>query len=333
MNPKDRIFITGGTGFFGRSLLRYLIDANCDQIDRFKLTLLTRSRQTFLSLYPEFKDIKWINFHEGNILNPKSFPKSQSFTHILHAAADSTFGSRLSPLDRYNQIVNGTRNLLDYAAQNQIPRFLLTSSGAVYGPQPNSMVSIPEDYKGMPDPLNSNNAYGVAKRAAEHLCAIYSDQYNLETVIARCFAFVGPDLPLNVHFAIGNFIRDALWRDEITVSGDGTAVRSYMDQRDLASWLLAILEHGKSGHAYNVGSDESISISELAYLVGDLISPGKFVRILRKSIKDNGRNRYVPNIEKAKQSLDLTLRYTLDQSIQSTAESVLLRNLHKCSLL
>ena len=180
----------------------------------------------------------------------------------------------------------------------------------------------------MPDPLNSNNAYGVAKRAAEHLCAIYSDQYNLETVIARCFAFVGPDLPLEVHFAIGNFIRDALWRDEITVSGDGTAVRSYMDQRDLASWLLAILEHGKSGHAYNLGSDQPITISDLAYLVRDIISPVKFVRILGKSIDDNGRNRYVPNIDKAQQSLDLTLRYTLKQSIQSTSESVLLRNLH-----
>jgi len=131
-----RIFITGGTGFFGRSLLRYLIETNCDQIDRFKLTLLTRSPQSFLNLYPEFKDIKWINFHEGNILDPQSFPKSQSFTHILHAAADSTYGSQLSPLDRYNQILDGTRNLLDYAVQHQIPRFLLTSSGAVYGSQP-----------------------------------------------------------------------------------------------------------------------------------------------------------------------------------------------------
>jgi len=74
-------------------------------------------------------------------------------------------------------------------------------------------------------------------------------------VVARCFAFVGADLPLNVHFAIGNFIRDALTADALTVSGDGTPLRTYLDQSDLAHWLFTMLERGRSGEDYNVSSD------------------------------------------------------------------------------
>ena len=129
-----------------------------------------------------------------------------------------------------------------------IRRFLLTSSGGVYGPQPPDMKYMPESHNGMPDPLNPAHAYSVAKRCAEHLCALYRDQHGLEPVIARCFAFVGRDLPLDVHFAIGNFIRDALYSREIVVSGDGSAIRSYMDQRDLAAWLLG-LDRARTGRA------------------------------------------------------------------------------------
>ena len=315
------ILLTGGTGFFGRAILRFLIDAESKNIAPPYVTLLTRSPRAFIELYPEFGQIDWICFYKGDILDPSSFPPNQNFTHLLHAAADSTNGPQLSPLERYNQIVCGTRNLLDYAIKQHVPRFLLTSSGGVYGSQPSNLEKITETCLNMPDPLFSGNAYSVAKRAAEHLCSLYADQYGLETVIARCFAFVGPDLPLAVHFAIGNFIRDALQEEQITVLGDGTSLRTYMDQRDLAEWLLTMLYRGKACEAYNVGSDEIVNISQLAHRVRDLISPGKSVKILGKSIDGQDRNRYVPNIDKARQTLGLNLRYNLEQGIICTAEA------------
>jgi dTDP-glucose 4,6-dehydratase len=284
--------------------------------------VLTRGPDRFLARHPEFREIPWLMLHHGDILHPETLPQNARFTHLLHAATDSTLGPQLGLLERYSQIVDGTRHMLDYAVANGISRFLLTSSGGVYGPQPQDMEQIPESYNGMPDPLDAQHAYSVAKRGAEHLCALYRDRHAIETVIARCFAFVGRDLPLDVHFAIGNFIQDAMSAPEITVGGDGTPVRSYMDQRDLAHWLITMLMQGQAGQAYNVGSDAAITISELAYLVRDLLAPNKAVRVLGQANSQNFRNRYVPSISKTRSELALELSYTLAESILETAAAV-----------
>lgn len=309
------IFLTGGTGFFGRALLRAWLGAFKAGVTVPSVTVLTRSPTGFVDRYPEFSKLPWLRFHVGDIGKPDTLPKGDSFSHILHAAADSTLGPQLAPLQRFHQIVAGTHNLLEYATACGARRFLLTSSGGVYGPQPPAMERIPEDYQGMPDPLNPANAYSVAKRAAEHLCALYQDAHDIEVVIARCFAFVGQDLPLDAHFAIGNFIRDALHGDSIQVAGDGTPLRTYLDQEDLAHWLLTLLERGQPGAAYNIGSDEVVSIAELAHRVRDLLAPGKPVEIRGQFRDTQGRNRYVPDIRKAREELGLTVRIPLTGAI------------------
>ena len=283
------VLVTGGTGFFGSAILKYLLDTYCETQSGPSVTVLSRSPEAFLAKNPEFKNHTWLKFHTGNLLNPKTYPSKDSFTHILHAAADSTLGYILSPLERYRQIVEGTDNLLQYAVENKIDRFLLVSSGGVYGPQPELMDKIAESFNGMADPLDSENAYSVGKRTAEHLCALYQNQYGIRTVVARCFSFVGAHL---------------------------------------AEWLLVLTARGKAGEAYNVGSDEPITILELAQLVSDLVSRGKVVKTQHK-LYSQQRRRYVPSIEKARFDLGLDLRYSLNQGIISTAKAAMLSNLQE----
>ena len=310
-----KLLVTGGTGFFGRALLRsWLRDEVCG-VSVPEVTIVTRSPNSFVERYPEFSSISWLTLHKSNILDYESLPVDDFFTHILHAATESTVGPSLPALQRYDEIVNGTRNILDYAVKNNVKRVLLTSSGGVYGPQPDRLGKVPESYLGIPDPLDPLSAYSMGKRAAEHLCSLYNDRVGLESVIARCFTFVGEDLPLNVHFAIGNFIHDALYNQQINVAGDGTPVRSYMNQTDLAQWLLCVLDKGIAGHAYNIGSDKGISISELAHLVRDILSPSKSVIFKNTATIFQGRNVYVPDISAAKNDLNLDVTISLRESI------------------
>jgi dTDP-glucose 4,6-dehydratase len=320
VTASPHFLLTGGTGFFGRALLRNWAAAANAGARVPRVTVLSRSPAAFVASHPEFIALPWLDFHAGDMCAAETLPRHGSFSCILHAATDSTLGPRLTPLARYTQIVDGTRNLLQFAVDSGVERFLLTSSGAIYGPQPADVERISEDWPGSPSLLEPANAYGLAKRAAEHLCTLYRDAYGLETVVARCFAFVGRDLPLDVHFAIGNFIRDAIHADAIEVAGDGSPLRTYLDQDDLAQWLGTLLERGRSGQSYNVGSDEVVSIGELAHLVRDIIAPLKPVHIRRLPSGNAGRNRYVPDIQKARDELGLDVRIPLVDAIRRAGE-------------
>ena len=251
----------------------------------------------------------------------RTFPfPSGEFSHVIHAATEASAKLNAeAPLLMFDTIVEGTRRALDFAVTSGAKKFLLTSSGAVYGKQPSELTHIPEDHPGAPDPLDAGAAYGNGKRLAEHLCALYSKQYGLETKIARCFAFVGPHLPLDIHFAIGNFIRDALKGGPIHVNGDGSPYRSYLYAADLAIWLWTILMNGTPGRAYNVGSSTDLTIAQLAATVKTALGSPSDIRIAHPAAPDSPAARYVPNVDRARNELALCESISLADAIRRTA--------------
>lgn len=312
---NQHILVTGGTGFFGLALFRYWQNLG---VLAPKITILSRNPQRFQRAYPELAALAdWI---QGDVMDVASLPMGLQFSHVIHGATDSTLGPLLTPHERFMQVQQGTQNILNLAIKSGKPKFLYISSGGIYGPQPDYLENIPEHYMGRPDPVNPNNAYSMGKRSAEKLCDDYQSQHQLDVVIARCFSFVGPDLPLNVHFAIGNFIWDALYEPQITVISDGTPVRSYMDQRDLARWLNTLLTKAQTGSIYNVGADDGICMRDLAFLVRDLIAPQKTVNIIGQPETSNLRNRYVPSTLKIRTELKLKCNHSLEDAILNTAK-------------
>jgi nucleoside-diphosphate-sugar epimerase len=314
-----RIFITGGTGFFGAWLLESFLFAN-QQLDlKASATVLTRRPDSAQQALPHLMLNPAITLHKGDVRSFE-FPKGE-YSHIIHAATDASAKlNNENPLLMLDTIIEGTRHTLDFAVQCNAKKFLLTSSGAVYGQQPSEMTHIPEDYMGAPDPLDPRSAYGIGKRTAEHLCSLYAKQYGVYSTIARGFAFVGPYFPIDIHFAIGNFIRDAMNSGPIIIKGDGTPCRSYLYAADLAIWLWTILLRGASGRTYNVGSDESISIADLARMVASVINPQTEVSIAKKAQPGSPTERYVPSVDRAIRELELKITVSLPIMLQKTAE-------------
>ncbi|MDK9714174.1 MAG: NAD-dependent epimerase/dehydratase family protein [Sulfuritalea sp.] len=307
------IFITGGTGFFGLWLLESLAWAN----ERLKVgvgaTVLSRDLSTFSRRLPHLAANESIELLAGDVRN-FHFPAGR-FTHVIHAAFDS--GRAIAnPLAAFDTLATGTRRVIEFVATQPLQRMLFISSGAVYGPQPKDMERLAESHPGGPDPLTPASAYAEGKRVGEFLCGLAAAN-GLPVSIARCFAFLGPGLPTDGHFAAGNFLRDACLGNDLVVTGDGSPVRSYLHAADLAIWLWSILLRGKPGRAYNVGGDRTISIGDLAQLIAAQ-SPGRpRVRIIGTGDGDLPE-RYVPDIARAASELGLRPCISLEQGIQRT---------------
>ena len=173
----------------------------------------------------------------------------------------------------------------------------------------------------MPD---SKRDYAYAQRDSEKAIANLG-MSGLNVSIARCFAFIGPWLPLDQHFAIGNFINDGLNFRSINVNARHKVYRSYMYADDLVEWLMTIAEKSStSSPVYNVGSDQSILIDELAQKIGTIFGVNAPLRNHESDYID----RYVPNIDKAKNELNLVNKYYLDDAINLTIKLLKQRNIY-----
>lgn len=317
-----RLFVTGGTGFFGRWVLESLVRANARFGLRATAVILTRDAAAFRRAMPALAGDPALAFHEGDLAR-FAFPDGE-FSHVLHmGTTNSTATFRHEPpLAKFENIVTGTQRTLDFAVKCRARKFLLTSSGAVYGRQPAGVTHLREDENCAPDPAQTSAAVGHSKRAAEFLTAAYGEQHGFDATIARCFSFVGRHLPLDIHYAIGNFIRDALAGGPIEVRGDGAPRRSYLYAADLVVWLLTILCNGTAGRIYNVGSEADVSIADLAHRVARLAPSPVDVRIARQPAADAAPDRYVPSTRRAFEELGLADWTSLDEAIRRTFRDV-----------
>lgn len=316
-----KVFITGGTGFFGCWFLESFAWANQKLNLNSSILVLTRDIEAFRKKAPHLTNNPSISFHPGDIRS-FDFPKGE-FAYIIHAAASlSSLPDGKDSLEVFDIIIEGTRRILEFAGKCKVSKFLLVSSGAVYGRQPSQITRISEDYQGAPEPVDWHSAYGEGKRAAELLTVLKARQHGFEAKIPRCFAFVGPYQRLDGQWAIGNFISDGFKGGPIIVKGDGTALRSYLYAADLMIFLWTIFFRGESCLPYNVGSEEEINISALAQLVSSVFKLKKDIVISKKPDIKAEIDRYVPSIKRTQKKLKLKQLINLQDAIKKTIKYI-----------
>lgn len=314
---EARIFITGGTGFVGRWLLESLLWADaCLGLD-VRVVLLTRDPGAFRRRSPHLATAPAVQLLPGDV-RTFDFPNGK-FDRAIHLAAETNTQLRdPDPEVYFDVIVGGTRRVLDFVELAEARSLMLVSSGAVYGSQPETVERLQEDDPYGPLPTRRGAAYGETKRCAEMLTYARAERCGFKATIARCFAFVGPYLPLDSGFAVGNFIRDALTAGEIVVRGDGTPRRTYMYAGDMATWLWAVALAGRTGRPYNVGSDEAVTIADLARLVAASTGESIPVRILGDQSRVGVGTSYVPDVARARTELGLNVTVGLEEALTRT---------------
>jgi len=315
----QRFFITGGTGFVGTWLTESLLWANRRLGLDLSAVLLTRRPDAFRARSPHLAGDPSVTLLPGDATGFACAPGR--FHFVIHAATERYFPPDVqNPASTLERDLAATRRVLELARASETRRFLFTSSGAVYGKQPPSLTHVPEDYPGAPAPTDADSAYGQGKRISEFLCSTYGRVFGFDAAIARLFAFVGPYLPLDEHYAVGNFIRDAMAGGPVRVAGDGTPYRSYLYAADMAIWLWTILFRGEPGSSYNVGSADALTIAGLARRVVSVLAPEAEIQVARQSTPGVPALRYVPATERAERELGLRCWVPLEEGVRRTGD-------------
>jgi dTDP-glucose 4,6-dehydratase len=313
-----RIFVTGGTGFFGCWITESFIHANRRLNLGAQMVLLTRNRERFCAKAPHLTSAPKIELCVGDA-KTFAFPAGQ-FDFAFHIATETRPNyAAIEAAELLAGNVAGTQHFLEFVRASGVRKFLFTSSGAAYGPQPTEIEFLREDHPFAPDPMNPASAYGESKRASELLCGVATVPGHCEGKVARCFAFVGPHLPLDANYAVGNFLNDALAGRALKIGGDGTPRRSYLYAADLAAWLWTILLRGGPARIYNVGARRHFSIGEIAEIVRREVAPQSVVEVARTPVPGAAVNRYVPDNARARSELALDEWVDLPEAIRRTA--------------
>jgi len=314
-----KIFITGGTGFFGCWLMESFAWAN-DKLDLgASIFVLSRNPAAFEKKAPHLYHHKAINFLKGDIKD-FVFPEG-SFSYLIHGSVyQQTANDKEDNVFMAKEMLNGTTNILDLCVKAKVKKMLLISTGAVYGKALAPLKKISEDFFDSIDPANNRYAYHHVRRMMETMAVIYAKEYDFEVKIARCFSFIGPYLPLNGRFAVSDFILDTLSRKSITIRGDGKAVRSYLYMADLVVWLWTVLFMGANCRPYNVGSEIPTTIHEVAKEFAKETVPALPVSILKRSSGGVAPDYYVPDTTRARTELNLQQRISFTTSIKKTMQ-------------
>ncbi|MCW3108415.1 MAG: hypothetical protein JWQ09_2921, partial [Segetibacter sp.] len=297
------ILITGGTGFMGKWLAELVSFLNERHDYNIKLFLLAEDIDKFKEEVPHLSNKSFIELIEQDIKNVAELNSEISF--VIHAAGSpDNRDHSTQPIKTIDTIYKGTQAILEACVRlPNLQKFVFISSNYVYGKIEQNKNISENDF----GPLQCNSvtaAYAEAKRLAETICTVYRNQRRLPIVIIRPFAFIGPYQNIEKPWAINNFIRDGLLGGPIRILGNENTIRSYLYGSDLACWLLNLLISGKVGKAYNLGSEEAISIKDLAEKIVSLFDNN--LNIVIKSSKEfsNAPSIAVPNISLLKKDVD-----------------------------
>jgi len=296
-----KLIVTGGCGFIGSHFVDLCVEKNDDLI--ILDSLLTGKMENIIDS-KKSGHIEFLNNDIRNLNEIKS--KFIDVDAIVHFAAyTGVMESLEKPLEFTDVNVMGTLNLLEICREFNIPKFILASTGAVYG---NQIAPFHETM--IPDPLSP---YAASKVAAENFCKSYGNIYDITATVLRFTNVYGPRKSFGPYAnVIPKFVRSALHNSPVTIFGDGSQERDFVYVKDIAHACYSALEKGKND-IYNIGTGKNTSLTELINVLEETMNY-KF----KKNFVDSrlGESKFAySSIKKAQDILSYNPKYTLKEGL------------------
>ena len=314
------VLVTGGTGFFGIWFLTCLVIIKEKIENDLRIITISRSPANFARNVRDKKILTNIEILKGDIKEIEL--DNIKVTHLVHMAttnASETFGGE-DQLAKIELLFEGTKNILKQCGPT-LEKVLFTSSGVAYGINNKNIISE-SDFTG-PNTNDTGSALGIGKLAAEYLISYFAKKHGYKYSIARCFSFAGQYLPLDLHYAFGNFINDLINNNKIRVRGDGQDIRTYLYIGDAIAWLLKLLEDPNDS-IYNVGSEIEVKIEDLARKIASHKADLKvFIEGGSKQVDNFNRPSYIPDTNKIRSEYPNLIEWTaLEDIVEKMLEPI-----------
>lgn len=263
-----RVLILGASGFIGSALTKKLANLGTNVI---------ATGRSLNRLQSRFADVDNTNitFAQVDICQPlqeqlRRYTNDLRFNVLIDAASPADpLSFSTNPVGVMRANIDGAFHALEFV-RNHGGRLVYVSSGEIYGLMSYEHL-VREDESGYIDTLNPRSCYPSAKRAAENLCASFTAQYGLDTLIARPAHIFGSGFTDTDSRASAQFFRDAMAGHDIVLHSSGTQHRTFTYISDCVSGLLTIAAQGQAGQAYNISnSDNNVTFREFAQTICDV---------------------------------------------------------------
>ena len=254
------VAVTGATGLIGFYLMHALDAVSRAHCLNLKLIALCRNPEKTAAKLAGIANLACLRYDA-------TAPVTAEFQadYILHGASNAhPLAFSRDPVGTMQANILGAMNLLEHARTTG-GKFILFSTGEIYGEKPELEGGFDEATFGSVNPMNARACYPESKRAAETLCAAYAQQHGVHALAARLTYVYGASITDENSRADAQFLRKALGGEDIVLKSEGTQVRSYCYAPDAASALIALMLRGEAAQAYNIANpDCAVSIRAYA---------------------------------------------------------------------
>lgn len=301
-----KILVTGGAGFIGSHLCKYLLDKGEEVIclDNF----YTGRKENIVELEKN-KNFKLI---EHNIINPIELEVDQIYNLACPASPPHY---QKDPLFTLDTCYLGVKNMLELAGKNRA-RILQASTSEIYGDPKEHPQK--ETYRGHVNPIGIRSCYDEGKRIGETLFFDYQRKHNTDIRVVRIFNTYGPNMDPEDGRVVSNFIIQALRGEDLTIYGDGNQTRSFCYVDDLIQGLYKMMNQDNFLGPVNLGNPHEFTIKELAEKILKLI--GTKNKIIYQDLPADDPKQRKPDISLAKEKLDWEPKIELDEGLNKTIE-------------